>query len=343
MDSPAENFLPGLSGEFPGAPLQRHYYSLHGIGLCLASNEPALLEILRPALKHFRCRRKQLPSPHIHLSFLSCEDLSRAPLAPGAQAEKVSFAGALEYFSQGKDLFTVVSDKAHVFHNLREGWALGFFRPALLADDWSIKQHLFFPPLAELLKQKGLFNVHAAMAADSRGRAILITAPTGAGKSTTLVNLVRAGYSFLSDDVSLLRRQGGRLSLLGFPEPVNLTPSAVAAFPELEFLKKTPKPCPGRKHSLRLEDVYPDCLRKQARPGWLIFPQVQPRADTRLLPLPKREALGLLIPQSVIVANKTIVAQHLQILSQLVQECACFRLQLGKDAREKTPSLFSTL
>jgi len=320
-----------------------HYYSFHGIGLRLSSDEPALLEILAPSLKHFRCRKANLPSPCIRMSFMRCEDLQQLPLSPKPNALPVSSSGHLKFFAEGKRLFTVLPGKSQVLCQLDEGRATGFIHPSLLSDSWTLKEQLFYPPLAELLKQEHIFNLHGALAANRQGRAILISAPTGRGKSTTLVNLVRAGYSFLSDDISLLKKDPGGLLLLGFPEPVSLTPNAVADFPELQFLKATPKPCPNRKHSFCIEEAYRGCLRKNARPGWIVFPRVQAEGPTRLLPLPKSEALSLLIPQSVVIANKAVVKEHLAILTQLVEECPCFRLQLGREAREKVPQLFAEL
>ncbi len=274
---------------------------------------------------------------------MRCEDLQQAPSAPKSDALPVSFAGELKFFAEGKRLFTVLPGKSQVLCQLDKGRAAGFIHPSLLNDSWTVKQLLFYPPLAELLKQEHIFNLHGALAANRQGRAILISAPTGRGKSTTLVNLVRAGYYFLSDDISLVKKDAAGLLLLGFPEAVNLTPQAVADFPELQFLKATPKPCPSRKHSFCIEEVYSGCLRKNARPGWIVFPQVQAKAPTRLLPLSKREALSLLIPQSVVVANRAVVKEHLDILTQLVKECSCFRLQLGREAREKVPQLFAEM
>ncbi len=336
--------IPGLDKKIINAcAVRSDFYSFHGTTLCISSDEAKLLEVIRFNLKHFFCKEPDLSLPAVYLSFLSCEDPRKAPFKPKPASVPVSFSGDLKYYTEEKQLFTVFPDKFVMMCQLDEGWAAGFFSPAILKDSWSIHQLLFYPPLAELLKQQHIFNMHAALVASKHNKAVLLTAPTGHGKSTTLFNLVRSGYKFLSDDISMVKKTASGLRLLGFPEPVSLRPDALEKFPELAFLKNDPSHCRNSKYSFRVEKIYSGCLSTNALPGWIVFPQVKAGAPTRLLPLSKREALSLLIPQSVIVANKTIVKEHFALLTQLVKDCYCFRLQLGKDANTQVPHLFAGL
>jgi hypothetical protein len=62
---------------------------------------------------------------------------------------------------------------------------------------------------------------------------VLLTAPSGTGKSTLAVALGRRGYAFLSDEWTCLASDGAGIAAWSFPMPVKLLPDAARFFPEL--------------------------------------------------------------------------------------------------------------
>src|SRR3954463_10382211 len=59
-------------------------------------------------------------------------------------------------------------------------------------------------------------TVHASTVA-TEGRAVLITGPSGSGKSDLTLRLLDRGFTLVSDDQTILRRDDGRL--LASPPP----------------------------------------------------------------------------------------------------------------------------
>src|SRR5690242_3377614 len=53
-------------------------------------------------------------------------------------------------------------------------------------------------------------NLHASTVA-LEGRAVLITGPSGAGKSDLALRLLDRGFTLVSDDQTIVRREGDRL------------------------------------------------------------------------------------------------------------------------------------
>ena len=67
--------------------------------------------------------------------------------------------------------------------------------------------HLFRSVTAVLFRQRGFLPLHAC-AADMAGSAIVLCGKSAAGKSTTLAAMLRNGSKIISDDLTMLRRNG---------------------------------------------------------------------------------------------------------------------------------------
>ena len=86
--------------------------------------------------------------------------------------------------------------------------------------------NVFEPLLRWTFVRKGYALVHAACIAPD-GQGILITAKTDTGKTTTILRTIdNCNYAFLSDDMTILGRDG---QLLNYPKPLTISAHTVRA------------------------------------------------------------------------------------------------------------------
>lgn len=134
--------------------------------------------------------------------------------------------------------------------------------------------------------------LHAAVI-ECGGRAAILPAPPGSGKSTLTAALVQRGWRLLSDELTLIDPDTGLVH--GLARPVSLkntslpllrawAPEAVFGPPAHDTLKGTVAHMKPPPESVARMD-------EPARPAWVIFPRYVPDAAPRLTPHPRGDAL----------------------------------------------------
>jgi hypothetical protein len=83
------------------------------------------------------------------------------------------------------------------------------------------------------LRQRGRYLVHAAGAVDPDGRGWLLAGDSGSGKSTLAYALARTGWTVLGDDGVLLERAGNGLVAHAWRDPLRVSRTLAASFPEV--------------------------------------------------------------------------------------------------------------
>lgn len=82
-------------------------------------------------------------------------------------------------------------------------------------------------------------TVHASSVAMD-GRAVLITGPSGSGKSDLALRLLDRGFTLVSDDQTIVRREGGRLIASAPPNIAGKLEIRGVGIVEMETVKDTP-------------------------------------------------------------------------------------------------------
>jgi hypothetical protein len=155
------------------------------------------------------------------------------------------------------------------------------------AADQSFVGYYFLEAIANFsLTQLYLTPVHAACVARS-GHGVLLSGPSGAGKTTLAYFCAKKGWTYVSDNESWLVRAGGRV-LLGNPRRIRFRDSAISLFPELNGHPAAPHP--NGKMSIEitpggLETAYQCSVER------VVFLARQPGVQATLRPIRSEDAL----------------------------------------------------
>jgi hypothetical protein len=186
--------------------------------------------------------------------------------------------------------------------------------------------------LLETLKRFGRFPLHAgALVRHDRG--ILLPGSSGAGKSTTTVALVRAGFGFLADDTVFLTAEpleSSGICVHGFPDQIDVTEHTAAMFPELVHLVSQPLPAGRDKHGFRVEDAFGVRPVARCRAAALVFPRIIGGRKSFIEPLSQAAALRELVP-NVLLTDPLAVQAHLDMLGRLVSTVPSYVLAAGSN------------
>jgi len=302
-------------------------YSVHSCHAAVSA-WPELSAAIHARLEPFAITAS--PVPEFEVTF-------QASLAPRAESSAVAASRRVYEFPEGEVLYDEAGDRLTITVGDRIcaacepalGRARVFVESPQPSDLYVLSHPVLTLVLMELLKRRGLYPLHAAgLALDGRG--VLLAGTSGAGKSTLSVALARDGFSFMSDDTVFIEADGPGWHVRAFPDQIDLCPDTVSMFSELQDIESV-EPAPGwRKRQIRAETIYGSPISWATRPRVLIFPAVSGAPTSVLRPLAPEEALLELVP-NVLLTDAVGSQQHLNALAGVISQCACYRLETGRD------------
>ncbi len=172
-------------------------------------------------------------------------------------------------------------------------------------------------------------NIHSAVV-ERGGRAVIMPAAPGSGKSTLCAALVHRGWRLLSDEMALVRPDDGRL--VPIPRPISLKDASIglirAFAPEARFGPELPETSKGTLSHLRPPSESVARAGETASPAWVIFPTYTPGVDPELKPIPKTRFLLHVASNSF---NYGVLgARGFETLARLIETCACFQFRYSR-------------
>ncbi len=210
--------------------------------------------------------------------------------------------------------------------------------------------------LAPLYRRRGWFPLHAFAALAPGGQVALITGAMGAGKTTTGLALLSAGWKLLSNDSPLLMRPNEQVQVLAYPGRLSAFDDSLARFEGLRrFISMEAEaeskkiatidllaPSGPQKRVFRAEEAFVEPWAMAGTAGGIFFPQVTPGlAQSELVEVSPKEALLQLVPQAIEGWDKAAIGQTLHLLGKLVEQVPCYQLRLSPQV-EQLPALIAT-
>lgn len=170
--------------------------------------------------------------------------------------------------------------------------------------------------------------VHAAVV-ERGGRAMILPAPPGSGKSTLCAALAFSGWRLFSDEFALIDPDTLRVSPM--PRPISLKEASI--------------PIIRRRHAeavltAQRRDVEGACFvhvrppaesvlraREDAAPAWVVLPRFVKGQKTTIERLPKAQALIQLADQSF--NYNYLGVKGFTCLAEVIRHAACYTLEFG--------------
>ena len=172
--------------------------------------------------------------------------------------------------------------------------------------------------------------LHAAVVARADGRAVVLPAPPGSGKSTLCAALIQRGWRLLSDEMAMISLRDGLV--YGMARPVSLKnqsldvisrfePAAVLGAPAHDTAKGT---------VAHLKTAAADALNvdRPARAAWVVFPRYVAQAPAALSPRAKADSMLELGRNAF---NYSLLGlEGFNALAAVVTNCDCFDFSYGQ-------------
>jgi hypothetical protein len=254
------------------------------------------------------------------------------PVDPGPVPEDLD--RSIQYTGAGDWLNLHAGGWGNCFVEMAAGWAVAVLAPALARRPDLVSRFILNTVFNNFFTRHGFAMLHTTCLVRD-GRALLLMAPHGSGKSTTALQLILAGYAGLSDSQVYLAYREGRLQLTGFPVGrIKLRQDVLAAFPGL-----VPALAP---EIVRAETKYVLDLRRldsQRVCERAIYPQEiklcllsrNGNGATELVPASEEQLWEAILQNSLHYDVPAVWEQNLALVERLVERACAYRLSAGDD------------
>jgi hypothetical protein len=293
-----------------------------------------LAERTRMAFAHLRADDPGADRPGLTIDLWDGE-------ATGVSLPRGTILDAIPGWHEGGGMSTISSDSRYYLHTLFESRAI-LDRKACRILCWTASSRRLSlyergKPLRVLLSvwlhDRGIQLVHAALVS-SRGRGVILPGRGGAGKSTSALACLLAGFEYLGDDyIGLEPNADGAFTGHSLYDSTWLDPEHLRRFPSL-----VPHAIAGvisweRKRLVHLSTLFREGLAPRAPIRVVALPRIA-GGTTRARPASRAEALLAAAPTSVFELTPRVGAPGVQRLVALVSRLPAYWLELGEDLGE---------
>ena len=293
-------------------PAFQGFYSVAGRLLFIETFEHELRSLIVDLFAGWQLTPLSLPdrSPDIRISF-SCISETRPSIPRHLDQFEIAEGG--KCYTGGTELYLELGSA--VVHLEHGGSVKVSFSELPRVGDPLVGRAVSFAVCAAL-RRYGLFDMHSAGVVEPEtGRGVLIVGPSGSGKSTLALELVKAGWSYLSDDELLLRLVDDEVEARGFRSFFAVS-EAGAAF----------------KHCFEPDTVLGSKRTDHALPRLLLFTRLNGESRSELSKLTQAETMTRLLRACPWATyDRSVAGTNLELLSALARQVRGFDLSAGRD------------
>jgi hypothetical protein len=193
------------------------------------------------------------------------------------------------------ELLLIVSDRSNfACCDLRSRFGWCHISTNMLADRGWFRWFFLEAMVYVLLGQDDVVAVHAACVARN-GRGVLLCGASGAGKSTLAFACAQAGWTYVSDDATLLLQGSRDREAIGKPHQFRFRPEAVELFPEIEGHAACIKPNGKPTVEVPIGALPQIATASRCRIERVVFLNRRSGSGVLVRPLPSQEALDRLL------------------------------------------------
>ena len=183
--------------------------------------------------------------------------------------------------------------------------------------------------------------LHAAVL-ERGGRALVMPAPPGSGKSTLCAALTHSDWRLMTDELCLVDLVDQRIHAAA--RPVSLKNNSLDVIrryaPQAVFGAVTRGTTKGDVVHMRVPQAHVERMQESARPRLVVFPRYAAGEPTRLTPLPKAPAM---IELGKNAFNYLVLGlQGFEVLGAMLERCDCYELRYS-DLHDAIPRLSDLL
>lgn len=292
-------------------------WDLHGLTVAGESSDA---DLRRRWQASFASRPAGAGEPDVTVS------LNVVPALPPAPAGEPQFrqGDLLAYYVEGEQVTVHFPRYGRLDIDLQNAFTGGEVVKAAL-DTYGVLEDLVAMAISPHLRRRGRYLIHA-FAAVHEGQAVLLVGDVGAGKTTTGMALLNAGWRLLSNDSPILDETG---AVLSYPGLLTAYPDTLARFPDAAHLAQDA--ADRRKVSVNAEEIWPGVWAERASARAIFFPRIDAHKGHALQRLSAPETLRRLLPHSVEQWDRATIPAHLATLRRLVETAPGYELCLGPD------------
>ena len=258
--------------------------------------------------------------------------------------ESFEIANGASCTTDGETFYLTISGSVVVIGSVQPAADIWLYKPWSL--DPETQAQIISYGVSAALRRCGVFDVHSGGVVAPDGTTALCIGPSGSGKSTLTLQLLSAGWGYLSDDVILLSDSERGIEARGVRRVFALTQTSLEAA-MLASAVMTTAGSTSSKLALVPQDYFPDRLTSSAIPRVLLFLKIVKAGTSSFQKLTEYEAMTRLLKQCPWACyDKPVASNYVGVLGTLVKQSAAFDLFLGADLLENpdfTLNLLNTI